>query len=148
MNQVDNSYLFKGFQNKFQFYFILLNKLQIMSSKSAIFKNKIDVSGNLDISGDLTVSNKIKLNNSSTLNLHSLDIPSLPTDLCGQVLAVNSTGDDLEWIKSDSVGGSTSDANVSNFYENATIDTSSTINNSENGFYKSLLSTLNIPPNT
>lgn len=119
-----------------------------MSSKSAIFKNKIDISGNLDISGDLTISDKVELSDSSTLNIHDLDIPTLPTDLCGQVLAVNSAGDDLEWIKSDSVGGSTSGANVSNFYENATIDTTSTINNSKNGFYKSLLSTLNIPPST
>ena len=116
-------------------------------SNSAIFKNKIDISGNLDISGDLTLSDKLELSDSSTLNVHGLDIPSLPTDLCGQVLAVNSTDDDLEWIKSDAVGGTTSDADIpSKFYENATTDvtTSVTGGSGDDNFYSSLLSTLSI----
>lgn len=116
-----------------------------MSSKSAVFKNDVDISGTLDVSGNLSLSGTLELSNSATINIHNLDIPSLPTDLCGQVLAVNSTGDDLEWIQGDAVGGTISDAIASNFYDKATIDTSSTPNNSETGFYKSLLTTLEIP---
>ena len=116
-------------------------------SKSAVFKNKIDISGNLDISGELTISEKLELSDSSTLNIHNLDIPSLPTDLCGQILAVNSSGNDLEWIKSDAVGGTSSDTNVSNFYENACTNVSTSTSNSgsgTSGFYTSLLTTLGI----
>tara|TARA_B100001094_G_scaffold18467_2_gene15904 strand:+ start:14059 stop:14397 length:339 start_codon:yes stop_codon:yes gene_type:complete len=108
-------------------------------SKSALFKNKIDISGNLDISGDLTLSGTLELDASATINIHGLDIPSLPTDLCGQVLAVNSSGDSLEWIKSDAVGGTTSD---SNFYENATTDATTSGGSGTTEFYSSLLSTL------
>lgn len=118
-----------------------------MSSKSAIFKNKIDISGNLDISGDLTVSDKLQLSDSSTLNTHGLNIPTLPTDLCGQVLAVNSTGDGLEWIKSDSVGGTTGDTSASDFYKRATTDVTTSTNNGGSGtseFYTSLLDKLGI----
>lgn len=118
-------------------------------SKSAIFKNKIDISGNLDISGDLTLSDKVELSDSSTLKLHGFDIPSLPTDLCGQVLAVNSSGTVLEWTKSDAVGGSTGNTGLSSdFYTTATIDTSSYPDNSVSGFYKSLLTTLDVSINT
>ena len=97
----------------------------------------------------LTISENIKLNDSSTLNIHGLNIPSLPTDLCGQTLAVNSSGDDLEWIKSDSVGG-TSDSgsgSSSGFYENACTDITTSSDNGgsgTSGFYTSLLSTLGI----
>ena len=115
-----------------------------MSSKSAVFKNNIDISGTLDVSGNLSLSGTLELDDSAIINIHGLDIPSLPTDLCGQILAVNSSGTGLEWIKSDAVGGSSGDANVSNFYENVTTDTTSNPDNSESGFYRSLLTTLNI----
>ena len=85
------------------------------SSKSAVFKNNIDISGTLDVSGNLSLSGTLELDDSATINIHSLDIPSLPTDLCGQILAVTSSGTGLEWIKSDAVGGSNNDANVSIF---------------------------------
>ena len=120
-----------------------------MSSKSAIFKNKIDISGNLDISGDLTVSDKLEISDSSSsiLNIYGLDILPIPTDLCGQVLSVNSTGDGLEWIKSDSVGGTTGDTSASDFYKRATTDVTTSTNNGgsgTSGFYTSLLGTLGI----
>lgn len=119
-----------------------------MSSKSAVFKNDIDISGTLDVSGNLSLSETLKLSDSATLNIHGLDIPSLPTDLCGQILAVNSSGTGLEWIKSDSVGGTTTTgATVSDFYENATTDTKSSKDNDKSGFYKSLLTTLDISIN-
>ena len=122
-----------------------------MSSKSAVFKNNIDISGNLDVSGNLSVSETLELGNSASINIHTLDIPSLPTDLCGQILATNSSGTGLEWIKSDAVGGSTNDANTSNFYENASTTVSESNSNGgsgTSGFYSSLLTTLNIPPDT
>lgn len=118
-----------------------------MSSKSAVFKNNIDISGTLDVSGNLSVSETLELGDSATINIHSLDIPSLPTDLCGQILAVTSSGTGLEWIKSDSVGGTTTNATVSNFYENVTTDTSTDADNTKSGFYKSLLTTLDISIN-
>jgi hypothetical protein len=90
----------------------------------------------------------LKLGDSATLNIHGLDIPSLPTDLCGQIIAVNSSGTGLEWIKSDAVGGSSEDTDgPSGFYENATIDTTSSPDNTKSGFYKSLLTTLDISIN-
>lgn len=119
-----------------------------MTSKSAVFKNNIDISGNLDVSGNLSLSETLKLGDSATLNIHGLDIPSLPTDLCGQILAVNNSATGLEWIKSDAVGGTTTTgATVSDFYENATIDTTSSPDNTKSGFYKSLLTTLDISIN-
>lgn len=118
-----------------------------MSSKSAVFKNDIDISGTLDVSGNLSLSGTLELDDSATINIHGLDIPSLPTDLCGQILAVNSSGTGLEWIKSDAVGGTTTNTNISNFYENATTDTSTTPDNTKSGFYKSLLTTLDISIN-
>ena len=117
-----------------------------MTSKSAVFKNNIDISGNLDVSGNLSLSETLKLGDSATLNVHGLDIPSLPTDLCGQILSVNSSGCGLEWIKSDAVGGSSKDTR-SGFYEKATIDTTSSPDNTKSGFYKSLLTTLDISIN-
>lgn len=119
-----------------------------MTPKSAVFKNNIDISGNLDVSGNLSLSETLKLGDSATLNIHGLDIPSLPTDLCGQIIAVNSSGTGLEWIKSDAVGGSSEDTDgPSGFYENATIDTTSNPDNTKSGFYKSLLTTLDISIN-
>ena len=120
-----------------------------MTSKSAVFKNNIDISGNLDVSGNLSLSETLKLGDSATLNIHGLDIPSLPIDLCGQIITVNSSGNGLEWIKSDAVGGSSEDTDgPSNFYENATIDATSTnLDNTKSGFYKSLLTTLDISIN-
>lgn len=118
-----------------------------MSSKSAVFKNNIDISGTLDVSGNLSLSETLELGDSATINIYGLDIPSLPTDLCGQILAVNSSATGLEWIKSDAVGGSTGDANVSDFYENActTVSTSTSNGGSgTSGFYSSLLTTLGI----
>jgi hypothetical protein len=113
-------------------------------SKSAVFKNGIDISGALDVSGNMTILGILDV--SATLNLHGVDIPSLPIDLCGQLLAVDNSGIGLEWIKSDAVGGSSED--TSGFYENATINTTtSTLNNAKSGFYKSLLTTLGISIN-
>jgi len=116
-----------------------------MSSKSAVFKNNIDISGTLDVSGNLSLSGALELATSATINIHGLDISSLPTDLCGQVLAVNNSSTALEWTKSNAVGGTTT--NVSGFYENATTDTASNPDNTESGFYKSLLTTLDISIN-
>jgi len=119
-------------------------------SKSAIFDNYIDISGTLSISGDVHVSDKIVTSdsNSTVLNIHGLDIPPIPTDPCGEALTVNSSGDGLEWVSNDAIGGTTSNANVSNFYENACTDVTTSESLAKDGgdniFYSSLLSTLGI----
>ena len=113
-------------------------------SKSAIFKNNIDISGNLDISGNMTLLGSLNVGDSATFKIHSQDFPSLPTDLCGQILVVNNSGDGLEWIKSDSIGGNSSD---SRFHENASIDDAASGNQTGTGtgeFYNSLLTNLGI----
>jgi hypothetical protein len=106
-------------------------------SKSAVFKNGIDISGALDVSGNMTLLGILDV--SATLNLHGVDIPSLPIDLCGQLLAVDNNGIGLEWIKSDAVGGS---ATISTFYETACTDVTTSRTKGGSGtsnFYTDLL---------
>jgi hypothetical protein len=120
-------------------------------SKSALFNNNIDISGNLNVSGNLFLSDTLVLDASATINMHGLDIPPLPTDLCGQILIVDNSGTGLEWKKSDAVGesGTNNDANVSGFYEKACTDVSTSSSYNKNDgtseFYSSLLTRLDIP---
>jgi UDP-N-acetylglucosamine enolpyruvyl transferase len=57
----------------------------------------------------MTLSVNLNVGDSTTLKIHSQDFPSLPTDLSRQILVVNNSGDGLEWIKSDSIGGDSGD---------------------------------------